>query len=89
MQTMKGVGAGLVALITCPCHLPLTLPLLLTLTGGTAVGFWLAANPLGPGLTKLAHPPKILRRKTTQAGLARSNVGSRRGDVALTPALLG
>lgn len=44
MQTIKSVGAGLVALITCPCHLPLTLPLLLTLTGGTAVGFWLAAN---------------------------------------------
>jgi hypothetical protein len=45
MQTMKGFAAGMVALVACPCHLPLTLPALLVLTSGTAVGGWLAANP--------------------------------------------
>ena len=35
------VGVGLVA---CPCHLPLTLPLLLVLIGGTALGAWLATH---------------------------------------------
>jgi hypothetical protein len=43
-QTMKGFAAGMVALVACPCHLPLTLPVLLVLTSGTAVGGWLAAN---------------------------------------------
>ncbi len=37
------LAAG-VALITCPCHLPITLPLLLALTGGSALGLWLAQN---------------------------------------------
>jgi len=44
MQTIKGFAAGMVALVACPCHLPLTLPLLLVLTSGTAVGGWLVAN---------------------------------------------
>jgi mercuric ion transport protein len=44
LQTIKGSGVGLVALIACPCHLPLTLPLLLALSSGTAVGGWLTAN---------------------------------------------
>lgn len=35
--------AGL-AFVACPCHLPITLPLLLTVTAGTAVGSWLAQN---------------------------------------------
>lgn len=43
-QTVKGYVAGGVALIACPCHLPLTLPLILALTAGTAVGGWLSAN---------------------------------------------
>lgn len=33
--------AGTVAFISCPCHLPLTLPLLLAITSGTALGAWL------------------------------------------------
>lgn len=45
MQAMKGVIAALLALIVCPCHLPLTMPLVLLLTSGTAVGLWLAAHP--------------------------------------------
>ena len=44
MQMMKGTIAGFVALVACPCHLPLTIPALLLLTSGTAVGAWLAAN---------------------------------------------
>lgn len=43
---IKGYTAGAVALITCPCHLPITLPLLITLTAGTAFGTWLANNAL-------------------------------------------
>ena len=44
MQMFKGTVAGLVALIACPCHLPLTIPALLVMTSGTALGIWLAAN---------------------------------------------
>ncbi len=44
MQTRKGAVAGFVALVACPCHLPLTIPLLLLLISGTAAGVWLAAN---------------------------------------------
>ncbi len=29
--------------ITCPCHLPITLPLLISLTAGTTFSAWLAA----------------------------------------------
>jgi glutaredoxin len=40
-QKFKGYLAGAVALIACPCHLPITFPLLLSLTAGTALGSWL------------------------------------------------
>jgi hypothetical protein len=43
-QTVKGIIAASIAFTVCPCHLPFTLPLLLTLTVGTAVGGWLAHN---------------------------------------------
>lgn len=43
-HTIKGYAAGLVALIACPCHLPLTLPLVLSLVAGTTLAGWLAAN---------------------------------------------
>ena len=39
--TLKEYIAGAIALIACPCHLPLTFPLLLSLTAGTALGSWL------------------------------------------------
>lgn len=42
--TIRGFVAGALAFIACPCHLPLTLPILLALTAGTAVGGWLANN---------------------------------------------
>lgn len=35
------MGIGFIA---CPCHLPLTLPLLLSLIGGTTIGAWLSDN---------------------------------------------
>lgn len=44
MTTLKGTIAAFLAFVVCPCHLPLTLPLLLTLTGGSALGLWLASN---------------------------------------------
>jgi hypothetical protein len=40
---VRGLVAGAVAIITCPCHLPITLPLVISLTVGTAFGAWLAA----------------------------------------------
>ena len=44
MSSPKGIFAAAVALVACPCHLPITLPLLLVLTSGSAVGLWLAQN---------------------------------------------
>jgi len=41
----RGYLAAGVALIACPCHLVLTLPLLLSLTAGTALGIFLEHNP--------------------------------------------
>ena len=43
-HTIKGYVAGVVAFIFCPCHLPITLPLLIALTAGTAFSAWLANN---------------------------------------------
>ena len=43
VSKIKAHVAGVVAFITCPCHLPLTLPLLISLTAGTAFSAWLAA----------------------------------------------
>ena len=41
---VRGYLATGVALVACPCHLVLTLPLLLTLTAGTALGAFLSRN---------------------------------------------
>jgi hypothetical protein len=41
---IRGYLAAGVALITCPCHLVLTLPLILSVTAGTAVGGFLEQN---------------------------------------------
>jgi len=43
---IKRYVAGGVAFVICPCHLPITLPLLITLTAGTAFSRWLTKNPL-------------------------------------------
>ncbi len=44
--TIRGYVAGVAAFIVCPCHLVLTLPLIIFLTAGTAVGAWLANNAI-------------------------------------------
>jgi|GEM_PF-1533204 len=49
-HTVKGGVAAVVALIVCPCHLPITLPLLITLTAGTAFGVWLGNNTATVGI---------------------------------------
>jgi len=49
-HTIKGSVAGIVAFIACPCHLPITLPLLISLTAGTAFSAWLASNTLLVGV---------------------------------------
>lgn len=43
---VKGYLAGVVALVACPCHLPITLPLLISLTAGTVFSAWLSRNIL-------------------------------------------
>jgi len=43
---MRGYLVGAIAFITCLCHLPLTLPVALALTAGTAIGGWLAPTAL-------------------------------------------
>lgn len=43
-HSVRGFLAGAFALVACPCHLPLTLPIILTLTAGTAIGGWLTNN---------------------------------------------
>jgi hypothetical protein len=42
--TIKGYVAGAIALVACPCHLPITLPLLIALTAGTAFSGWLQGH---------------------------------------------
>lgn len=44
LRTIRPMISGMVALVSCPCHLPLTLPVLLSLTAGTVIGTWLAHN---------------------------------------------
>jgi mercuric ion transport protein len=46
MNKIKAYVAGVVAFIFCPCHLPITLPLLIVLTAGTALSAWLTNNVL-------------------------------------------
>lgn len=41
----RGYLAAGVALVACPCHLVITLPLLLSLTAGTTLGVFLDRNP--------------------------------------------
>lgn len=43
---IKGWIMAVTAFIACPCHLPITLPLAIGLTAGTAIGAWMASNTL-------------------------------------------
>lgn len=49
-HTIKGGVAAAVAFVACPCHLPVTLPLLIALTAGTAFGTWLENNTVTVGV---------------------------------------
>ena len=56
MAASKITGAivGVTAFLACPCHLVVTLPLLIAAFGGSAVGAFLAANTaLVAGLSTL------------------------------------
>jgi hypothetical protein len=44
LRTVRPMISGMVALASCPCHLPLTFPLILSLTARTGLGIWLANN---------------------------------------------
>ncbi|MBI2845013.1 MAG: mercury resistance protein [Chloroflexi bacterium] len=46
LQETKGYVALGAALISCPCHLPLTLGLLIGATAGTTLGAWISQNTL-------------------------------------------
>ncbi len=48
-HTIKGYVMGALAFIACPCHLPITLPLLVAVTAGTAFSAWLQNNFLTIG----------------------------------------
>lgn len=48
-SAIKGYLMGALALIACPCHLPITLPILVALTAGTAFSVWLQNNFLTIG----------------------------------------
>ena len=44
MRSRSGLILTVTGFLACPCHLPLTLPLLLALLGGTSLGLFLRAN---------------------------------------------
>ena len=44
MSKFWGGFLAVTAFVVCPCHLPLTLGLLLVVLGGTGIGGFLAAN---------------------------------------------
>lgn len=44
MPAWSGLILTVTGFLACPCHLPLTVPLLLTLLGGTSLGFFLQEN---------------------------------------------
>lgn len=46
VNDVKGWGVAIFSFITCPCHLPITLPLAISLTAGTIAGAWIANNTL-------------------------------------------
>jgi mercuric ion transport protein len=44
IRSIRGYVSTGVGIIACPCHLAITLPIVLALTAGTAFGAWLSAN---------------------------------------------
>ncbi|HRN51856.1 MAG TPA: hypothetical protein PLC52_11060 [Anaerolineales bacterium] len=52
-RKFKGYLAAGIAFISCPCHLPITLPIAISLTAGTGISAWLTQNTfmIGAGFT--------------------------------------
>ena len=44
MSRVWGGFLGVTGFLACPCHLPLTLPLVLSVLGGTGIGSYIGAN---------------------------------------------
>ena len=44
MSKTRGTLLTVTGFIACPCHLPITLPILLSLVGGTTVGTFVATH---------------------------------------------
>lgn len=51
----KGYVAAGIAFISCPCHLVVTLPIVVSLTAGTGISAWLTQNKflIGAGFSLL------------------------------------
>jgi hypothetical protein len=41
---VRSVISGGIVIITCPCHLPIILPIITTIMAGTGFGIWLASH---------------------------------------------
>ena len=61
-HAIKGYVMSTLAFVSCPCHLPITLPLLVAVTAGTAFSAWLQNNflPIGAGSTLIFIASLIL-----------------------------
>ncbi len=55
MRKLWGYVLLVTAFLACPCHLPVTLPLLLAVLGGTSLGTFLAGHPELIGLAALVY----------------------------------
>ena len=83
MTKIWGGVLALTGVIACPCHLPLTLPLILGVLAGTGLGSFIGANTswvygiatgyfiVGIGVGVLL----LQRKRTKQAGLGGSGNG--------------
>ncbi len=77
------IGSSLLlitGLLVCPCHLPLTLPLLVALFGGTALGTWLSTHTglviglsTGYFLAAIALGIWLLNRPSPESGVSCSS----------------
>lgn len=45
IRSRTGLVLTVTGVVACPCHLPLTLPFVLAVLGGTSVGLFLSQNP--------------------------------------------
>ena len=41
---IRGIVAIVVAFFFCPCHLPITFPIIVALASGSAIGVWLSSS---------------------------------------------